>query len=137
MRGLKICLWVSGVMFLLGGIGLFLPDPTWVCIVEFFGVESTALTDSPLAEYMLRAGLAMCFMIGVFLIALGLRPVKYAGLIPFSGLAILLLGLACAVSGVVAGMPVMWILGDSLSCLILGALILVFWKMAKPKHAAE
>jgi len=28
-------------------------------------------------------------------------------------------------------MPILWFLGDSLSCMVLGFLILVFWRQAK------
>lgn len=131
MRALKICLWITGILFLLGGVGLFLPDSVWVAIIEFFGVESSSLVNSPLAEYMLRAALAMTFIMGVFLVVLALFPVKYWALIPFTGLALLFLGVACAVSGLVSAMPATWFLGDSLSCLVLGALILLFWQRVK------
>ena len=131
MRGLKICLWVAGVLFLLGAAGIFLPDPAWVSIVEFFGGESSDLAYSPLSEYLLRVALAMSFLMGVYLVVLALQPMKYPVLIPFTGLALLFLGLACGVSGVLAAMPVLWFMGDSLSCLVLGVLILLFWQKAK------
>lgn len=131
MRGLKICLWIVGIFFLLGVGGLFLPDPAWVSIVEFFGVESSGFTNSPLAEYMLRACLAMAAIIGVYLIALALHPVKYPALIPITGLALILLGLVCLASGLLSAMPAKWFMADSLSCLLPGVLVLVFWQKAK------
>jgi hypothetical protein len=34
----------------------------------------------------------------------------------------------------VVGMPALWFLGDSLSCVVLGVLILVFWRKAKTNN---
>jgi len=128
MRGLKVSLWVSAVLFLLGAVGLFLPDAAWVSIVECFGGQSTDAAFSPMGEYMFRVALAMCFFVGLYFVALAKHPKKYPVLVPFTGLALVLLGVVCVVSGLIAGMPVAWILGDSLSCLVLGVLIVAFWK---------
>lgn len=137
MRALKVCLSVSGVLFLLGAVGLFLPDSMWVSILNFFGDESSDLSYSPVGEYLIRVSLAMSSMIGVYLIVLALHPMKYPVLIPVTGLALLFLGVVCGVSGLVAAMPTMWFMGDSLSCLVLGILILLFWQKAKVSQTTE
>ena len=77
MRALKICLWIAGILFLLGLFGMFLPVSTWQSIAGFFGVKSPAIVDSPITEYMLRVALAMSAAIGAYLIILARNPMKY------------------------------------------------------------
>ncbi len=67
----------------------------------------------------------------MFFIILALNPVKYGVLVPFSGLAAVFVGVVCFITGLAVGMPAVWFLGDSLSCAVLGVLILVFWRKAK------
>jgi hypothetical protein len=129
MRGLKICLWITGILCLLSVAGLFLPISTLESFTKFFGIES--LSGPPLVMYAIRVTSAMAVGIGVFFIILALNPIKYGVLVPFSGIASVLVGLVCLITGRMVGMPAKWFLGDTLSCLILGVLILVFWQKAK------
>jgi len=129
MRALKICLWVAGILCLSSIVGVFLPMSMCEAMVEYFGIES--LPDSPLFFYMARVTSAMAVWIGVFFIILALSPMKYGVLVPFSGLAAVFLGVVCAITGMVVGMPPLWFLGDSLSCYVLGILIVVFWRLSK------
>ena len=129
MRGLKICLWITGILCLLSVVGLFLPISAFESIAGFFGIET--LPDSPLIMYAIRTMSPTFIGIGAFFIILALNPVKYGVLVPFSGIAAVFIGVVCAISGPIVGMPAFWYLGDSLSCLVLGVLILVFWRKAK------
>jgi hypothetical protein len=129
MRGLKICLLITGILCLLAVVGLFLPLSAFESITAFFGIET--LPDSPLIMYAIRVVSAMNVGIGVFFIILALNPVKYGVIVPFSGIVSVLLGVVCGITGSAVGMPAKWFLGDSLSCLVLGVLILVFWQKAK------
>ena len=129
MLGLKICLWVAGILCLSSIVGVFLPMSMCESIVEYFGIES--LPDSPLFYYMARVTSAMAVWIGAFFIILALRPMDYGVMVPFSGLSSVALGVVCAITGFREKMPNLWFLGDSLSCLVLGVLILVFWQQAK------
>jgi len=129
MRGLKICLWIAGVLCLLSVAGLFLPLSAFQSIAGVFGIET--LPDSPLIMYAIRTAAATYAGIGVFFVILALNPMKYGVMVPFTGLAAAALGVVCAVTGLTVEMPVLCFLGDSLSCLALGVLILVFWQQAK------
>ena len=137
MRALKICLWIAGILCLLSISGMFLPVSAWESFLRFFGHESFNLPNSPLFEYAVRVGSAMAVATGVYLIILALHPMKYPVLIPFTGLAAIFLGVVCGVTGLVAAMPLLWFMGDSLSCLVLGILILVFWQKIKTNQTAE
>jgi hypothetical protein len=129
MRALKICLWVAGILCLLSVFGMFLPLSAFESIAKFFGVES--LPDSPVVEYAVRAVSATYVGVGIFFVILALNPVKYGVMVPFSGLCAIFIGVVCAITGVSVRMPALWYLGDSVPCVVLGVLILVFWRRAK------
>ena len=122
-------MWITGVLCLPVVAGLFLPLSACESIAGFFGIET--LPDSPLIMYGIRTMSATFAGIGVFFIILALSPMKYGVMVPFTGLATVCLGVVCFITGLVVGMPVLWLLGDSLSCLVLGVLILLFWRRAK------
>ncbi|MBN2457130.1 MAG: hypothetical protein JXB29_11450 [Sedimentisphaerales bacterium] len=126
MRALKICLWIAAVGCLLSVFGMFLPISVWQSFAKVFGIET--FPDSPLVVYAVRVMSASYVAVGVFFIILALHPVKYGVMVPFSGLAAVFLGVVCGITGLAAGMPALWFLGDSLSCVALGVLIFVFWK---------
>ena len=125
MRALKICLWIAGVGCLLSVFGVFLPMSVFESIAKFFGIE--LLPDSPLLVYAVRLMSATYAAVGVFFIILAMQPMKYGVMVPFSGLGAVFVGVVCAIAGLLAAMPLWWFLGDYLSCLVLGVLILVFW----------
>ena len=129
MRGLKICLWITGILWLLAIVGVFLPMSTWESMTRYFGIES--LPDSPLFRYMGRVMSAMAAGTGVFFIILALQPMAYGVMVPFSGLCNIGLGVVCGATGFIEKMPSIWFLGDAISCLVMGVLILVFWQQAK------
>jgi len=110
MRALKICLWVGGILCLLSVFGLFLSVSAFESIAKFFGVES--LPESPLVEYAIRTASATYVGVGMFFVAI-------------------FIGVVCAVTGIAVQIPALWYLGDSVPCLVLGVLILVFWRQAR------
>ncbi len=119
MRGLKICLWISGIMWLLSVIGVFLP----VSVVESF-------PDSALFLYGLRVMSAIAAGVGVFYIILALRPMDYGIMVPFSGIGSIVLGVICGIAGISIKIPIPWFLGDALGCFVIGVLILAFWRQS-------
>jgi len=129
MRSLKICLWIAAIGCLLSVFGIFLPLSVLESFVKTFGIQS--LPDSPLFIYAARVSSAMAVAAGVFYVILALDPVKYPVMILFSALAAVFLGLVCGITGLVTGMSPSWFLGDSLSCIIVGVLILIFRRQAK------
>ena len=129
MRALKICLWIAGFACLLSVFGMFLPVSAIESITKFFGIE--LLPDSPQFMYAVRLMSGTYAAVGVFFIILALDPMKYGVMVPFSGLGAVFVGVVCAIAGLLAEMPLWWFMGDSLSCLVLGVLILVFWQQAK------
>jgi hypothetical protein len=108
---------------------MFLPVSSWESIAGAFGMESFA--DSPQVIYAARLLAATFTLVGVFFVILALDPLKYGVMVPFTGIAAVILGVFCATAGLLAKMPTWWYLGDALACLVLGVLILVFWQQAK------
>ena len=129
MRPLKICLWIAAVGCLLSAPGMFLPLETIESLFRAFG--GGGFPDSPLFIYALRLMSATYVGVGIFFVILARQPDNYPLLVPFSGVCSVLLGLVCAITGMTANMPPLWFLGDALSCIVIGALILAFWKKAQ------
>jgi hypothetical protein len=130
MSGLKICLWITAILCLLGVFGVILPISYWQSFIDFF--ELGPLPDSPIIGYLIRL-MSACFVgIGVFFAILAMNPAKYPVLVPFSGCATVALGIVCGITGFAEKLPNLWFLGDALTALVLGALILFFWKKTKP-----
>ena len=129
MRGLKICLWIAGICCLASVVGMFLPISICQSVAKFFGVDS--LPDSPVFSYVLRTVSATYVGVGVFFVILAIAPMKYGVLVPFSAIAAFLLGLFCAIVGLVTAMPTLWFMSDALVCMVMGILIFVFWRQAK------
>jgi hypothetical protein len=128
MRGLKICLWISGIMWLLSLVGVFLP----LSVIESFhskmGLDS--FPDSVLFLYGLRVMSAIAGGVGVFYIILALDPLRYGVMVPFSAVSSIVLGILCGVVGIRVKMPLLWFLGDALGCFVIGILILYFWQQS-------
>ena len=80
---------------------------------------------------MARLMSATFAVIGIFLLILALSPAKYGIMVPFAGVTAVALGVVCAATGFIVKMPNLWFLGDALSALTLGVLILIFRRQAK------
>ncbi len=135
MRGLKICLWIAAIGCLLSVIGMILPFSTWESIAKFFGME--LLPTSPPVLYVLRVMSATYAVVGVFFIILALQPMDYGIMVPFSGLGAFVIGNVCMITGFVEKMPNLWFLGDGLSCMVIGLLILMFWQKAQKANSEK
>lgn len=129
MRGLRICLWISGVFCLLSILGVILPVSAFEAIVRPLG--DIAIPTGPVFLYLLRVVCATFALIGIYFIMLAMDPMRYGVLVPFSGLAGVLIGVICLVAGASTGMPMLWYMGDGLPCVILGVLIYLFWQKAR------
>jgi len=129
MYPLKILLWLTGIACLLVAPAVFVPMSSWEPATTFFGVES--LPESPIFEYIARQLCTIFAGIGIYFIILGLHPLKYGVLVPFTGIFSILLGSVLIMVGIKVAMPPKWFLSDGISTLILGVLILLFWLRAK------
>ena len=133
LHSLKICLWMAAIGCLLSIFGMFLPISVLESLAKAIGGKP--FPDSPLLVYAIRVISATYVGIGVFYAILALDPMKYPVMVPFSGIAAVILGLLCGITGLAVGMFPPWFLGDSLSCLVVGGLILIFWRQARRTKA--
>ena len=129
MRALKICLWVAGIACILSLFAMVLPVSLLKSISKFYGIK--AFSDSPQFIYAIRVGLCTYAAVGVFFVILAIDPLKYGILVPFSALGAVFVGVVCAIAGLLSKVAFWWFMGDFLSCLVWGVLILIFWKQAK------
>ena len=129
MRRLKLCLWITAVSCLAAAVFMVLPIPTIESFFENFGIEP--LPDTPIFIYIARLISATYAVIGVFLVILALKPMKYGVLVPFAGVSTLFIGLVCGTVGVISVIPKLWFLGDALFGIILGLGILISWQKVK------
>jgi len=129
MRPLKICLWAIGLLYSLAVLGLFMRFSAIGSIATAFG--SPAFPVSPLFDYVVRVMFGACFAIGVYHVILALSPMKYGVLVPFTGLASILVGAICLTWGVKVRLPALVYIGDFFFCELFGALIVVFWLRAR------
>jgi len=129
MCGLKICLWIAGIACLLCVFGVFMPVGSIESFTNIFGAQE--FPDAPVFLYLLRTVSATFAAIGVFFIILAMKPMSYGIMVPFSGLGAVAVGVVCLITGIVANMPKGWYLGDALSCVFIGILILIFYKRAR------
>lgn len=128
MRALKVCLWVIGVLCLAALVGLVLPMATLESMAGAFG--DATFPKAPVVTYVVRTFSATFAAIGVFFILLARDPMRYGVMVPFAGVAAAALGVICGITGAATGIPLLWYLGDCVSCLLAGALVLVLWRRA-------
>ena len=129
MRSLKVCLWVAAVACLISVAGLFLPISVFESLANRFGME--ACPDLPMTAYAIRVMSATFVAVGAFLVILARAPMRYGVMVPFSGVAAVLLGIVCGVAGLMSEMPLVLFAGDALFCIVFGVLILFFWRRAR------
>ena len=135
MKSLKVCRWVLTVLCLVAAVFMILPIPTMESFFENFGIEP--LPDTPIFIYITCLLSATYAVVGVFLVILAFDPMKYGAMVPFAGVSTLFIGLVCGTVGVISVMPNLWFLGDDLSGIIVGLLILIFWQKVKKGCSAE
>jgi len=136
MRALNTVLWIAGLACVLSVVGLLLPMSGLEAMAGWFGDQP--LSSRPVFEYGLRVMCATYVVIGVFLIILARDPQRYGPMVPFTGIAALALGVCCGVTGLLVGLPLAWFAGDALACILVGILVLAFWRRAaKPAEEAS
>ena len=135
MRALKVCLCVVGVFCLLAAFVMVLPFSVQESLYNVLGDEP--LPRAKMFSHLIRGAGVTFFGVGIFYIILAWNPLKYGVLVPFSGAAAVLFGLWCGVSGLVTRLHAFLYVKDSLGALILGILIIVFWRRSAAKAGSE
>lgn len=133
MRTLKICLWVVGAACLIAGMTLFLPTSIYTSLSQL--IVNVEFPEHRLFSYALRVASGTYLLVGVFYIILALDPRGYGIMLPFAGVAPVVIGLTCLVVGILEGIS-FWVFGgDAVFALLMGGLILYFWRVERAESA--
>jgi len=134
--GLKIVLWINGLVFLFSGACAFLPGETLAGILNWYGKligAELTFTGGAMEMYVFRLLFAGAMVFGLFLIIAAINPVRFRVLVTF---AIVLSGayaVAAPIAGEVSGLSFRWYVLDAGPSLLIFVLLLIFRKQARPR----
>lgn len=133
MKTLKIVLWISAGGCLTAVPFIFLPWSVIEIIGSWFGIDS--LPSSEIAIYFFKVAFGIFGLIGVFFIILAKNPMGYGAMLNLGAIGLILFGFLAFTIGLFIGLPPVVYLGDGLSGLVLGIVILAF--SSKLKKASK
>jgi hypothetical protein len=129
VKALKIILWISAIGSSLSGfVTAILP---WHVITGFIassGVQPPG--DEPSTIYMFRLGFMAYGMMGVFFGILARNPLKYGVMLPFAACFLVCYSLFRLVGGILYQYPIWHYMGDVITGIVFGVLILILRKRA-------
>jgi len=134
--GLKIVLWINGLVFLFSGACAFLHKETLASMFNTYGKligEELAFTGSAMEMYVFRLFFTGAIIFGLFLIIAAINPVRFRVLVTF---AIVLSGayaVAAPIAGEMSGLSFRWYVLDAGPSLLIFLLLLIFRKQARPR----
>jgi hypothetical protein len=121
-RWLKILLLLFGLPAALAIVPFVMPW-SWMAATHA-ALGMGVLPDRPIVDYLARYASAFSAFYGFLLLLLATDVRRYAPIITFQAVAILIMSVIGAMFGWLAGMPRWWILGDVISCwLFCGAML--------------
>lgn len=115
-RWLKLLLLLFGLPAAFAIIPFLMPWSWMAAVHEWLGMG--VLPDKPIVDYLARYASAFSAFYGLLLLLLMTDVRRYAPIIRFQAVAILIMSAIGAILGWRAGMPSWWILGDVVSCWI-------------------
>jgi len=129
MKSLKVALWIAAIGCFTAVPFIFLPWVVVESIGSWFGIES--LPDMPIAVYFFKVVFVVFGLIGVFFIILARNPLKYGSMLNLGAFGLILFGLFALILGLSIGLPPIVYIGDGLSGLVLGIVILILSSKSK------
>jgi hypothetical protein len=123
MKSLKVALWVTALGCLTAVPFIFLPWIVLENIISWFGIDP--LPDAPVIVYFFRVVCGVFGLIGIFFIFLARNPRGYGPMLELGAYGLILFGLLALILGFAIGIPLIVYIGDALSGLILGIIILI------------
>lgn len=116
---LRVFLFCAGFGWVISVFGVFMP---WSFVVEQLqGLGAENLPSDPMLNYWLRMTAGAFTFIGLFFIVLGLRPVKYAVMIPFAVGFLFFEGCVLLGACLLLHLPLLPSVFDSVFCLFMAA----------------
>ena len=111
---LRLLLRVLGVICVLAVVPLVMPVRWLDAGHRWAGLG--AFPAAPIAEYLARSVSALCAFYGGLLLALARDPARFAPVIRYQALAVMLLSAFGIVAGTRAGLPALWVIADAVGC---------------------
>lgn len=113
-RWLKVLLWVFGGVSVIAFFPFVMPWRWMTAVHQWLGMGT--LQHQPVTEYLARATSAFCGLYGALLLILAQDVRRYATIIRWQAIAIIITATIGAIFGARAGMPAWWMIGDVLAC---------------------
>jgi hypothetical protein len=132
---LTLLLRVIGGVCLLALIPLWMPRAWIVAGHHWLGWGT--FPDNPVAEYLARSVSALSAFYGGLLVALSLDVRRYAPLIRYQAVAVILLSASGVVVGSWAGMPLWFVGGDAVACWAYCVAMLLLVRQVECSNAEE
>ncbi len=103
---------------------LVMPWTNAVTVYRGFGIELPGKIDSAYLEYLTYLAAAMSVVIGVLYLLAGIRPKKFAVIIPFLGWSLLFFGVVTLYHGLRLNLPPWPFYPDPIISFVFGVVIL-------------
>lgn len=123
MKSLKVALWISALGCLTAVPFIFLPWTVLENIISWFGIDP--LPNVSLVVYLFRLVCGVFGLIGIFYVFLARNPLGYGPMLELGSFGLILFGLITLILGSTIGLPLIVYIGDALSGLVLGIIILI------------
>ena len=113
--------WLAFLLRFAGGVCLLAVIPWFMPLGWIAGAHERVglgtFPDAPIAEYLARFASALCAFYGGLLVFLSLDVHRYAAIIRYQAIAILVVSGSFLILGPRAGLPVLWAVADTVACL--------------------
>jgi len=123
MKSLKLALWIAAIGCLVAVPFIVLPWSIVENIIRWFGIEP--LPYVPAVMYLFRIVCGLVGLIGIYFIILARNPLGYGPMLKLGAYGLIIFGLLSLILGVTLEMPPKVYIGDALSGLILGIVIII------------
>ena len=111
---LRILLNVLGIICVLAIIPLVMPLGSIDAAHRWMGLGS--FPPQPIAEYLVRSVSSLCAFYGGLLLTLARDVERFAPVIKYQAIAIMLLSAFGIFAGMRAGLPAIWVIADAAGC---------------------
>jgi hypothetical protein len=113
-RSLRFLLRTLGIICVLAIIPLVMPFRFLNAAHQWMGLGS--FPSEPVAEYLARSVSSLCAFYGGLLLMLSRDVERFAPIIRYQAIAIMLLSAFGIFAGMRAGLPAIWVIADALGC---------------------
>jgi hypothetical protein len=122
---LRLFLIYSALGWGICAVGIFISSDFAFELLKYFGgIDPIALKADPMYDYWFRMAASVFALVGLFYLILGIKPKKYAVVIPLAGCFMIIEGIILGVHGYRLGLPSTPWLGDVGFCIVGGIGIL-------------